>query len=59
MSNLMAAFREGRIWRVLVACPGVTFIWLQAVEVFSNNYGAGLAAIFSWDFPTAVEAFGE
>ena len=39
MSNLMAAFRERRIWRVLVAYPSVTFIWLQAVEFFINNYG--------------------
>ena len=33
------AFRERRIWRVLVAYPSVTFIWLQAVEFFINNYG--------------------
>lgn len=39
MANLIAAFRERRIWRVLVAYPSVTFIWLQAVEFFINNYG--------------------
>lgn len=39
MSGLIAAFRERRIWRVLVAYPSVTFIWLQAVEFFINNYG--------------------
>lgn len=38
MDKLMAAFRERRIWRVLVAYPSVTFIWLQAVEFFINNY---------------------
>ena len=39
MAKLIAAFRERRIWRVLVAYPSVTFIWLQAVEFFINNYG--------------------
>ena len=39
MANLIAAFRERHIWRVLVAYPSVTFIWLQAVEFFINNYG--------------------
>ena len=38
MADLIAAFRERRIWRVLVAYPSVTFIWLQAVEFFINNY---------------------
>ena len=38
MDDLIAAFRERRIWRVLVAYPSVTFIWLQAVEFFINNY---------------------
>ena len=38
MSKLFSAFTERRIWRVLVAYPGVTFIWLQAVEFFINNY---------------------
>lgn len=39
MASLIEAFRERRIWRVLVAYPSVTFIWLQAVEFFINNYG--------------------
>ena len=39
MNKLIAAFRERHIWRVLVAYPSVTFIWLQAVEFFINNYG--------------------
>ena len=39
MTDLVTAFRERRIWRVLVAYPSVTFIWLQAVEFFINNYG--------------------
>jgi len=38
MKKLSAAFSERRIWRVLVAYPSVTFIWLQAVEFFINNY---------------------
>ena len=39
MADLIAAFGERRIWRVLVAYPSVTFIWLQAVEFFINHYG--------------------
>ena len=39
MTDLVTAFRERRIWRVLVAYPSVTFIWLQAIEFFINNYG--------------------
>ncbi|MGI9200511.1 MAG: hypothetical protein ACR2QL_05605 [Woeseiaceae bacterium] len=39
MTDLIAAFRERRIWRVLIAYPSVTFIWLQAVEFFIDNYG--------------------
>jgi TolB-like protein/Tfp pilus assembly protein PilF len=38
MTGLTAEFRERRIWRVLVAYPSVTFIWLQAVEFFINNF---------------------
>lgn len=38
MSSLLEKVRERRIWRVLVAYPSVTFIWLQAVEFFINNY---------------------
>ena len=39
MNELLTKFKERRIWRVLVAYPSVTFIWLQAVEFFINNYG--------------------
>jgi TolB-like protein/tetratricopeptide (TPR) repeat protein len=39
MKQLIDAFNERRIWQVLVAYPSVTFIWLQAVEFFINNYG--------------------
>ena len=38
MDSLLRNFSERRIWRVLVAYPSVTFIWLQAVEFFINNY---------------------
>ena len=38
MTKLLASFTERRIWRVLVAYPSVTFIWLQVVEFFINNY---------------------
>jgi TolB-like protein/tetratricopeptide (TPR) repeat protein len=38
MSILFKELRERRIWRVLVAYPSVTFVLLQAVEFFINNY---------------------
>jgi len=38
MSSFLDKVKERRIWRVLVAYPSVTFIWLQAVEFFINNY---------------------
>ncbi len=39
MNRLLTALRERRIWRVLIAFPSVTFIWLQVLEFFINNYG--------------------
>ena len=38
MNRLLTTFRERHIWRVLIAFPSVTFIWLQVVEFFINNY---------------------
>ena len=38
MTRLVNTLIERRIWRVLVAYPSVTFIWLQVVEFFINNY---------------------
>ena len=38
MNELLTKFKERRIWRVLVAYPSVTFIWLQVIEFFINNY---------------------
>jgi TolB-like protein len=38
MRTLLTKFKDRRIWRLLVAYPSVTFIWLQAVEFFINNY---------------------
>ncbi len=38
MKDFLDRLVERRIWRVLVAYPSVTFIWLQAVEFFINNY---------------------
>lgn len=38
MLNLLDNLKKRRIWRVLVAYPSVTFIWLQVVEFFTNNY---------------------
>ena len=38
MSSFLDKVKARRFWRVLVAYPSVTFIWLQAVEFFINNY---------------------
>jgi TolB-like protein/Tfp pilus assembly protein PilF len=38
MQRLISSFKERRIWQVLIAYPSVTFIWLQVVEFFINNY---------------------
>ncbi len=39
MTTLLNELKERRIWRVLVAYPSVTFVLLQAIEFFINNYG--------------------
>ena len=39
MTSLLTELKERRIWRVLVAYPSVTFVLLQAIEFFINNYG--------------------
>lgn len=39
MNSFLDKVQERRIWRVLVAYPSITFIWLQAVEFFINNFG--------------------
>jgi len=36
--SLFAEFKQRRIWRVLIAYPGVVFVALQVVEFFTNNY---------------------
>jgi TolB-like protein/tetratricopeptide (TPR) repeat protein len=38
MQRLISSIKERRIWQVLIAYPSVTFIWLQVVEFFINNY---------------------
>lgn len=38
MKSIYTSFTERRIWRVLLAYPSITFIWLQVVEFFVNNY---------------------
>ena len=38
MSSFLDKLKERKIWRVLVAYPSVTFIWLQAVDFFVDNY---------------------
>lgn len=39
MTGLLTELKDRRIWRVLVAYPSVTFVLLQAIEFFINNYG--------------------
>jgi TolB-like protein len=58
--DLLAQAKERRIWRVLLAYPSVTFVALEAVEFFIDNYGLDgrlltstlIAAVVS--FPAAV-----
>ena len=38
MRNLLSELKERRFWRVLVAYPSVSFVFLQVVEFFINNY---------------------
>ena len=38
MSGLLTQLKERRIWRVLVAYPSMTFVLLQVIEFFINNY---------------------
>lgn len=37
--SLFAELKQRRIWRVLLAYPGVVFVLLQVIEFFINNYG--------------------
>src|SRR5210317_1122506 len=38
MKNILQELKDRKIWRTLVAYPGVSFVLLQAVEFFINNY---------------------
>lgn len=37
--SLLVELKQRRIWRVLLAYPGLVFVILQVVEFFINNYG--------------------
>ncbi len=39
VQNILDELKQRRIWRVLVAYPSVSFVLLEAVEFFVNNYG--------------------
>jgi TolB-like protein len=39
MEGLLQELRQRRVWRVLVAYPGVAFVSLEAVKFFIDNYG--------------------
>lgn len=36
--SLLTELKQRQIWRVMLAYPGVVFVWLQVVEFFINNY---------------------
>ena len=38
MSNFLDEPKQRKVWRVLVAYPGISFVLLQVVEFFINNY---------------------
>lgn len=38
MKSITTELRERKIWRTLIAYPGISFVLLQAVEFFINNY---------------------
>ncbi|MGI9233025.1 MAG: hypothetical protein ACR2RD_05280, partial [Woeseiaceae bacterium] len=39
MQRFVQELKDRRIWRVLVAYPGVAFVLLEAIEFFVSNYG--------------------
>jgi len=39
VQKILDELKQRRIWRVLVAYPSVSFVLLEAVEFFVNNYG--------------------
>jgi TolB-like protein len=38
MKNFLEELKQRKVWRVLIAYPGFSFVALQAVEFFINNY---------------------
>ena len=53
MNKLLAQMKERRIWRVMVAYPSFTFVFLEAVEFFINGERAKLGALQS-RFETSI-----
>lgn len=45
MGGFLREFRQRRVWRVLVAYPGVAFVTLEAVKFFIDNYGLDARAL--------------
>ena len=39
MQQFVQELKDRRIWRVLVAYPGVAFVLLEAIEFFVGNFG--------------------
>jgi TolB-like protein len=38
MRNFLDELKQRKVWRVLIAYPGISFVLLQVVEFFINNY---------------------
>jgi TolB-like protein len=45
MGGFLQELRQRRVWRVLVAYPGVAFVSLEAVKFFIDNYGLDARAL--------------
>jgi TolB-like protein/Tfp pilus assembly protein PilF len=52
--SLVQQLKNRHIWRVLVAYPSVTFVLLQAVEFFINNYGLDVRLLTATIIAAAV-----
>jgi TolB-like protein len=45
MGGFLQELRQRRVWRVLVAYPGIAFVMLEAVKFFIDNYGLDARAL--------------
>lgn len=45
MGRFVEELRQRRVWRVVIAYPGIAFVILEAVEFFIDNYGLDTACV--------------